>query len=34
MVCRGEAFADDDSRPFAIMQATMTALYNRAGLSG
>ena len=25
VVCRGEAFADDDKRPFAIMQATMTA---------
>ncbi len=34
VVCRGEAFADDDKRPFAIMQATMTALYNRPGLSG
>jgi uncharacterized protein (TIGR00369 family) len=34
VVCRGEAFADDDKRPFAIMQATMTALYNRPGLNG
>ncbi len=34
VVCRGEAFADDDRRPFAIMQATMTAVYNRAGISG
>ncbi len=34
VVCRGEAFADDDKRAFAIMQATMTALYNRPGLSG
>ena len=34
VVCRSEAFADDDRRPFAIMQATMTAVYNRAGISG
>ena len=34
VVCRGEAFADGDGRPFAIMQATMTALYNRPGISG
>ena len=25
MVCRGEAFADGGQRPFAVMQATMTA---------
>jgi len=34
VVCRGEAFADDGTRPFAVMQATMTALYNRPGVSG
>jgi uncharacterized protein (TIGR00369 family) len=34
IVCRGEAFADDGTRPFAIMQATMSALYNRPGISG
>jgi uncharacterized protein (TIGR00369 family) len=34
VVCRGEAFADGSQRPFAVMQATMTALYNRPGVSG
>jgi uncharacterized protein (TIGR00369 family) len=34
VVCRGEAFADGSQRPFAVMQATMTALYNRPGISG
>ena len=34
VVCRGEAFADDGKRPFAVMQATMSALYNRPGISG
>jgi acyl-coenzyme A thioesterase PaaI-like protein len=34
VVCRGEAFADGGTRPFAVMQATMTALYNRPGVSG
>jgi uncharacterized protein (TIGR00369 family) len=34
VVCRGEAFADDSQRPFAVMQATMTAVYGKAGLSG
>ena len=33
-VCRGEAFADDATVPFAVMQATMTALVNRPGISG
>ena len=33
-VCRADAFADGDKRPFAVMQATMTALYNRPGISG
>ena len=34
VVCRGEAFADDDKRPFAVIQATMTAVSGRPGLSG
>jgi uncharacterized protein (TIGR00369 family) len=34
MVCRGEAFADGSDRPFAVMQATMTAVYGRTGISG
>jgi uncharacterized protein (TIGR00369 family) len=34
VVCRAEAFADDDQRPFAIMQATMSVLYNRPDISG
>jgi len=34
VVCRGEAFADGAERPFAAMQATMTALYGRPGVSG
>ena len=34
VVCRGEAFADDGTRPFAVMQATMTAVHNRTGISG
>jgi hypothetical protein len=33
-VCRGEAFADGAGRPFAAMQATMTAVQDRTGLSG
>ena len=34
VVCRGEAFADESQRPFAVMQATMTALVKRPGISG
>jgi len=34
VVCRGEAFADRDQRPFAVMQATMTAVFGRPGISG
>jgi uncharacterized protein (TIGR00369 family) len=34
VVCRGEAFADASRRPFAVMQATMTAIYDRPGISG
>ena len=32
VVCRGEAFADGAARPFAAMQATMTALVDRPGI--
>jgi uncharacterized protein (TIGR00369 family) len=31
-VCRGEAFSDGADNPFAIMQATMTAIYGRSGI--
>ena len=34
VVCRGEAFADAGQRPFAVMQATMTAVYDRPGIRG
>ena len=34
VICRGEAFADGAQRPFAVMQATMTAVYNRPGIRG
>ena len=34
VVCRGEAFAEDDKRPFAVMQATMTAVYGKPGIAG
>jgi uncharacterized protein (TIGR00369 family) len=34
VVCRGNAFADGDQRPFAIMQATMSVLHNRPDISG
>ena len=34
VVCRGEVFADGDRRPFAVMQATMTAVFGRPGVSG
>ena len=34
VVCRGEAFADGDKRPFAVMQATMTAVIGRPGIQG
>jgi len=32
VVCRGDAFADGATAPFAVMQATMTAVYDRPGL--
>ena len=34
VVCRGEAFADGAERPFAAMQATITALHDRPGMTG
>jgi uncharacterized protein (TIGR00369 family) len=34
VVCRGEAFTEGAAAPFAVMQATMMALYDRPGLSG
>ncbi len=34
VVCRGEAFAAGAAAPFAVMQATMMALYDRPGLAG
>jgi uncharacterized protein (TIGR00369 family) len=34
VVCRGEAFADASERPFAVMQATMTAVFGRPGIIG
>ncbi|HEY1700932.1 MAG TPA: PaaI family thioesterase [Trebonia sp.] len=34
VVCRGEAFADDSVKPFAAMQATMTVVRGKAGVSG
>ena len=32
VVCRGNAFADAATAPFAVMQATLTAVYDRPGL--
>ena len=32
VVCRGDAFTDDAASPFAVMQATLTALYDRPGV--
>jgi acyl-coenzyme A thioesterase PaaI-like protein len=34
VVCRGEAFAGGGQQPFAVMQATMTAVYGKSGISG
>jgi hypothetical protein len=31
VVCRGDAFADTATAPFAVMQATLTAVYDRPG---
>jgi uncharacterized protein (TIGR00369 family) len=33
VVCRGEARADDARVPFAVMQATLSAVYDRQGIS-
>ena len=32
VVCRGEAVADEAAVPFAVMQATLTAVYDRPGM--
>jgi uncharacterized protein (TIGR00369 family) len=32
VVCRGEAYGDGATKPFAAMQATLTALYDRPGI--
>jgi acyl-coenzyme A thioesterase PaaI-like protein len=32
VVCRGDAFADSSAAPFAVMQATLTAVYDRPGI--
>ena len=32
VVCRGDAFAAGAATPFAVMQATLTALYDRPGI--
>ena len=32
VVCRADAVADSATRPFAIMQATLTAVYDRPGI--
>lgn len=34
VVCRGQVFADAATLPFAVMQATLTAIYNRPGITG
>lgn len=33
VICRGEATADDSGKPFAVMQATLTAVYDRPGIA-
>lgn len=33
VVCRGEAFTDGAPAPFAVMQATLSAVYNRPGIT-
>ncbi len=33
VVCRGEAAADGAAKPFAVMQATMSVLYDRPGIT-
>jgi hypothetical protein len=31
-LCRGDAFADTATTPFAAVQATLTAVYDRPGI--
>jgi uncharacterized protein (TIGR00369 family) len=33
VVCRGEATADGAAKPFAVMQSTLTAVYDRPGVT-
>jgi uncharacterized protein (TIGR00369 family) len=33
VVCRGEATADGATKPFAVMQATLIAVYDRPGIT-
>ena len=33
VVCRGEAVADGATTPFAVMQATLSAVYDRPGIA-
>lgn len=33
VVCRGEAIADGATKPFAIMQSTLSAVYDRPGIT-
>lgn len=33
VVCRGEAVADGSPAPFAVMQATLSAVYDRPGIT-
>ena len=33
VVCRGEAAADGKAKPFAVMQSTLTAVYDRPGIT-
>jgi len=33
VVCRGEAVADGAAKPFAVMQATLSAVYDRPGIT-
>jgi acyl-coenzyme A thioesterase PaaI-like protein len=33
VVCRGEAIADDAATPFAVMQGTLIAVYDRPGIT-
>ena len=32
VVCRGEATADGTKKPFAVMQSTLSAVYDRPGI--